>query len=302
MKQTKEQFAGYDCVRLENEVLKLWVTHSVGPRIIGLQLGAGDNLMAVLPTATIPTPDGGVYQLYGGHRLWHAPEDAQRTYVADDTAVIISPIKNGVQTTQTVEALTGIEKQMRITLPDETAQVIIEHTLINRGVWPVELAPWAITQLRPGGFAILPQNGADTGLLPNRQLVFWPYARLDSPNLKLGNRFVLLQAAMQEEKFKMGWANPEGWLGYWIDGTLFVKTAVYQPNAAYYDLGSSSECYCDAQCLELETLGPRTRLAPGTAVTHRETWYLFDDVTLAAEETAVAEFLHQTGILETIVG
>jgi len=47
--RTTTRFAGHDCVRLENEALALWVTRSVGPRIIGLALPGGDNLLAELP-------------------------------------------------------------------------------------------------------------------------------------------------------------------------------------------------------------------------------------------------------------
>lgn len=297
MKQTNERYANYDCVKLENDSLTLWVTQGVGPRIIGLQVAGGDNLLAVHPQVVSNTPSGSVYQFRGGHRLWHAPEDPERTYVPDDTAVTITPIPNGIQTTQAIEAGTGIQKQMAITLPDDAAHVIIDHTLINHGPWPVELAPWAITQLKAGGFAILPQTRVDTGLLPNRRLSFWPYTRLNSPHLQLGDRFVFVQAAMENEAFKMGWANPSGWLGYWIDGTLFVKEAVYQDGADYFDFGSSSECYCDDHFLELETLGPRTTLPPGESVTHREVWRVFPNVMLAAEETAVTNQLSQLGII-----
>lgn len=300
MKQTEEQFTDYACIKLENAALALWVTRDVGPRIIGLQLTNGDNLLAVLPKATATTPNGNVFQFRGGHRLWHAPEDPERTYALDDTAVTITSLPKGIQTTQAVETLTGIEKQMHINLPNDAAHVVIDHTLINHGAWPVELAPWAITQFKPGGFAILPQSSSDTGLMPNRQLSIWPYTYLNSPCLQWSDRFIFVQAAMQDEKLKLGWPNPNGWLGYWVDDTLFIKRATYQPDAEYYDFGSSSECYCDDRFLELETLGPRTILAPGTAVTHREEWYLYGDVQLEAKETAVINYLSQSGIIDRL--
>lgn len=295
MKQTTENYAGYTCVKLENDALQLWVTQNAGPRIIGLQLPGGRNLFAEIPHRNTTTPSGSVYQFRGGHRLWYAPENFEQTYLPDDAAVTITSIPNGVQTTQAVEAGTGIEKQMRIVLPDSTPTVIIDHTLINReGRSAVELAPWAITQLRTGGFAILPQSTDDTGLLPNRQFVLWPYTRINSPQLQLGDEFIFVHATMQDEKLKLGWANREGWLGYWIDNTLFVKQAQYQESAAYYDFGSSSECYCDDDFLELETLGPRTMLAPGATVTHREVWRVYPDVSFTAEETVVKETILST--------
>lgn len=297
MKRTNERYADYDCVKLENDSLALWVTQDVGPRIIGLQLAGGDNLLAVIPQVTSTTPSTNVYRFRGGHRLWHAPEDPERTYVPDDTAVIITDIPHGIQTSQAIEVSTGIQKQMAITLPDETAHVVIDHTLINHGPWAVELAPWAITQLKAGGFAILPQSTTDTGLLPNRRLSFWPYTRVDSPHLQLDSRFVFVHAVMLNGKLKLGWANPDGWLGYWIANTLFIKEAVYQDGADYFDFGSSSECYCDARFLELETLGPRITLSPGASVMHREVWRVYSNVALTAEETAVTTQLSRLGII-----
>lgn len=296
IKQTNERYAEHECVKLENSSVALWVTQEAGPRVIGLQLPGGGNLMAVIPGVASTTPSGNVYQFRGGHRLWHAPEDPERTYLPDDAPVAITSIPNGIQVTQPVEAGSGIEKRMSITLSGESAQVIIDHTLTNRGLWPVELAPWAITQLKPGGFAILPQATAETGLLPNRRLAFWPYASINSPHLQLGDRYIFVHAAMNDGKFKMGWANPAGWLAYAVDDTLFVKRAAYQADGDYYDFGSSSECYCDPRIIELETLGPRTTLPPGGSINLREEWRLYPDVTLAAEEAAVAELLARLNI------
>ncbi|MFZ0546277.1 MAG: hypothetical protein WAM60_12605 [Candidatus Promineifilaceae bacterium] len=294
MKRTTEQFADYDCVKIENDALQLYVTRDVGPRIIGLRLSGGDNLLAVLPHRKSTTPSGKLYHFRGGHRLWYAPEEPEQTYLPDDSAVIITEIPNGIRTTQAVEAGTGIEKQMTITLINKSARVIITHSLTNRNAeTAVELAPWAITQMKTGGFAILPQPTQDTGLLANRRLALWPYTHIQSHHLQLGDKFIFVRAAMQDEKFKVGWANPAGWLGYCVDNTLFIKQAPYHDGATYYDFGSSSECYCDDDFLELETLGPRTTLAPGASITHQEIWRVYPDVALAADETTVKERMSQ---------
>jgi hypothetical protein len=269
------RFAGYDCVRLENEALALWITRSVGPRIIGLALPGGANLFAELPDDTVECPGAGAFSFRGGHRLWYAPEDPRRTYLPDDDPLAIAEIENGLRITQPVEAPTGIQKSLAVTLPGREAHVVVDHTLHNRSRSPLELAPWAITQLRPGGVAVLPQATAlvdEYGLLPNRHLVFWPYTRLDSPHITWGDRYLFVEATMRDGALKIGFPGPVGWLAYIVDGTLFVKRATYLPDADYFDRGSSSECYCNPRFLELETLGPRTTLAPGELVTHRETW------------------------------
>jgi hypothetical protein len=196
---------------------------------------------------------------------------------------------------QPVETETGIEKSLHISLVEDKPQVIVRHTLTNRGLWPLKCAPWAITQLRTGGVAILPQSREQTEFLPNRSLAIWPYSDLASPQVGWGNRYLLVRTGM-ESPFKVGFPNPRGWLAYWLDGTLFVKRAAFDTQAEYFDFGSSSECYCNGRFIELETLGPAGRLAPGESVTHTETWELYADVDSPIDEDAAQEIVEKLGL------
>jgi hypothetical protein len=290
------KFLSFDCVSLENASLSLLVTRSVGPRVISLRYNGGDNLFAELPDFVATRPDGGIFHFYGGHRLWHAPENLSRTYIQDDSPVDIVQTGNGLTVTQPVEVQTGIEKSFLISLVDEKPQVIVRHTLTNRGLWPVECAPWAITQLKTGGVAILPQSQQQTEVLPNRSLALWPYTEIDNPHVSWGNHYILIRAEMQERAFKIGFPNLHGWLAYWHAGTLFVKKAAFDPQMAYYDFNSSSECYCNHRFLELETLGPIGSLAPGESAIHTETWELYTNVDLPTDETAVHSLVKKLGL------
>ncbi len=289
------KFMGLDCVSLENSSLKLLITQSVGPRIISLRFNDGDNIFAELPNFVIARPDGEVLHLYGGHRLWHAPENMPRSYVLDDAPVDVVQISNSLLVTQPVEAQTGIEKSIQISLVEDKPQVIVRHTLTNRGLWNVECAPWAITQLKVGGVAILPQSQQQTELLANRSVALWPYTDIASPHVTWGNRYILIRAVMQSA-FKLGYPNPRGWLAYWLNGNLFIKRTIYHPQATYYDFGSSSECYCNNQCLELETLAPICILAPGKSATHTETWELYANVEFPKDESVVQKLVEKLGL------
>ena len=293
MQTTK--FLDFDCVTLQNAALSLLVTRSVGPRIISLCSNGGDNLFAVLPDTVTERPDGQKFHFYGGHRLWHAPENMPRTYALDDGSVDIAQTGNVLSVMQPVETETGIEKSLHISLVEDKPQVIVRHTLTNRGLWPLECAPWAITQLRTGGVAILPQSREQTEFLPNRSLAIWPYSDLASPQVGWGNRYLLVRTGM-ESPFKVGFPNPRGWLAYWLDGTLFVKRAAFDTQAEYFDFGSSSECYCNGRFIELETLAPAGRLAPGESVTHTETWELYADVDSPINEDAAQEIVEKLGL------
>ena len=283
------RFNTLDCARLENGAVSLLVTQSAGPRVLSLKLQGEQNLLAELPDTNLECPGAGELKLWGGHRLWHAPEVSRRTYLPDDQPVDISPIPNGLLITQPVEVPTGLQKSMRMVLPDETATVVIDHSLTNHGLWPVECAPWAITQMRCGGVALLPQNisfSDPEGLQPNRLVALWPYTDANSPHITWGNHFILIRAAMESGALKLGFPNPQGWLGYLLGRTLFVKRAPFDPDADYYDYGSSSQCYCNPKFLELETLGPCSTIDPGASVTHREVWEVYADVAMEPTEAS----------------
>jgi hypothetical protein len=284
-----------DSIPLENGKLHLEIARSIGPRILSFNLDGGPNLLVELPDFVTIRPDGKVYAFYGRHRLWLSPEDPILSYSLDDCPVEISPIENGLRITKPTEEDTGIEKSIQVVLPDQSPRVIITHQLKNCGSTTVKFAPWAITQFRPGGIAILPMNVADAGFLPNQNLVLWPYTDFGNRNMRLGRQYLMVNAAM-ESPFKIGFANSRGWLAYWSEGILFVKAAWYEHQATYPDYGSSSECYCNAQFLELETLGPLQEIQPGASLQHLETWQHFHVLARPENESAERQLVEKLGL------
>jgi hypothetical protein len=284
-----------DSVALDNDRISLRVARAFGPRILSLNYEGGANLMAELPDYVTRRPDGKTYRFYGGHRLWLAPEDPIRSYALDDQEVDITRTSRGLLVRKPVEQESEIEKSMSITLADGDARLTIAHCLTNRGPVPVRCAPWAITQFRTGGVAILPQGRPATELLPNRVLALWPYTDMDSSHVSWGKRFILVRA-MNQPPFKVGFPNSRGWLGHWLDGTLFVKRVAFEAQAEYCDLGSSSECYCNHRFLELETLGPMGTLAPGESAVHTEVWELYGNVERPKDEDTTQTILDEIGL------
>jgi hypothetical protein len=289
------QFMGYECVLLENKSLRLLLSRSIGPRILSLSFSDGENLLAELPDFVAECPGAGTYHFYGGHRLWHSPEEASRTYLPDDSPVEIVAVENGLLVTQDVEAGSGLQKSMEIRLPGDMAQVVITHRLTNQGLWPVTTAAWAITQFKTGGMAILPQTCENTGVLPNRSLSLWPYTNMSESNVTWAQHSILVHAKM-ETPFKVGFPNPRGWLAYWWDGTLFVKRAKYDAKSAYFDFGSSSECYCNGQFIELETLSPIETILPGECISHVETWEVYGQIDCPRDEKDVQALAERFGL------
>ena len=264
---------------LENQFIQLeYLANSA--RIVRFSPKGKANLFADLEKKPVQTPYGDFY-FRGGHRLWHAPEAMPRTYIPDNEGATVSEIPNGVRIDMPAESWTNIAKSMEIRLNPDQPQVILHHEIRNDGAWAVEFAPWALTMFRQGGVAIFPQpvgNTDEAGLLSNRQLIVWPYTRLGDPRLHLRDDFILIHATPSLPPIKFGYFNPHGWMGYWLDGVFFVKRFSVQMSASYPDHGCNAESYCNDQFIELETLGPLTKLEPGQSVFHTETWEVYTEL------------------------
>ena len=288
------QFAGYDCVGLRNGLVTLHAMKTAGPRIVGLQVGRSVNLMAEVPLSG-ESEDAFIPR--GGQRLWHGPEDPVRTYQPDNAPISYVFTDSGIILTQETEKNTGIQKSIEIEMADGKGELTLKYGLRNQNLWPVSLTAWPVSQMRAGGFAILPLSTAETGLLPNRRLVFWPYTDIKSENISIHNRYVFVRAGYQgDEKAKLGWLNDRGWMGYYLDRTLFIKRAAYIPGGNYVDLGCSMESYVDGRFLEMETMSPMTVVEPGEQFVFEENWLVFTDIDLLMQEDSIEEVIKDLSI------
>ncbi|MFN2119329.1 MAG: hypothetical protein ACK2T0_02950 [Anaerolineales bacterium] len=271
-------FHGYSTRRLSSKLVQVDCLDTAGPRIVRLSYKGSDNLLAELPTASLPTPHGD-YRILGGHRLWHAPEAMPRSYMPDGEGLKTTEVPGGLMLEGTTEKPTGIRKRIEVRLDPDEAKVTLTHTLVNEGSWEVELAPWAITMFRLGGTAILPTRSKDApaeGLLPDRHLSLWPYTRLDDPRLRLNDGFVRVRPTANMPPLKIGSLSTEGWIVYWLDGILFRKSFDVFPRMPHPDYDCNAEIYCDNRFVELESLGPMSKLPAGGKAQHTETWELFE--------------------------
>ena len=199
--------------------------------------------------------------------------------------------ENGiVHAIQPPETTTGIQKEIILLLKGPN-QVEVRHYLHNVGLWPVELAPWALSAMAPGGLGIIPQptRAHPDRLLPNRTLALWPYTNMADARVHWGSKLILLhQDQKAQTPFKIGLNASDGWMAYLRQGHLFLKTFKYVEGATYPDHGCSLEMYTNDRMLELETLGPLQRLAPGDTAEHVEHWFLFRGVQVGEDEESIA--------------
>jgi hypothetical protein len=292
-------------LRIANGEVELVVTLDVGPRVIRYAAAGGKNLFGEASDQLGTSGERG-WMPRGGHRLWTAPEDKTRTYAPDNRPVThqLLPAEAGsvhARITQPADTPFGIQKEIDLALGPTGSQVVLVHRITNVGAKPVELSPWALTVMPPGGTAIVPlppkrphpgslAKTVDSDYWPNQTLAFWSYLDLQDPRLNLGTHFITLrQDPRATTLLKFGLSHDAGWLGYWRNGDLFVKWIDYQAGKTYPDRGCNFETYTDPNILEVETLGPLVTLAPGEKTEHTETWNLYADVGPVGDETSITK-------------
>ncbi len=260
---------------LENENIRLEYLTSAGPRVTGLSYRGSANLLAEVRQLAWATPHG-VYHPIGGHRLWTSPESPQATYLPDEKGLEVRPSADETELTWSGY---GLRKSIKIGLFDNPSEVRLQHTVTNLSGESRLMAPWAITMMRLGGTAILPQpsgNVDDAGLLPNRNLVLWPYTQLADPRLDLADDFILIRGNPALPPVKVGYLNKAGWIAYWNNGVLFrISFEMDTEGSSLPDGGCNVEVYCNNYFLELETLGPLASTSNGDSVQLTETWEVF---------------------------
>lgn len=287
-------YQGWNCYRASNEIVDVIATLDVGPRIIRFGfVGEANEFKEYVDT--LGKIGGDEWRIYGGHRLWHAPEAMPRSYAPDNAPIRFETFADGFKLIQPVERTTGIEKEIELHLAPNAAQAHVIHRLTNHNLWAVELAPWALSVMAPGGKGIipLPRRGSHPAdLQPANRLVLWHYTDMSDSRWTWGNQYILLrQDATASRPQKMGASVPIGWCAYARAGYLFLKRVAFQPESLYPDLGCSVEMFTNADMLELETLGPLTRLEPGMTAEHIEEWYLFRDIPTPMTDSDINQFV-----------
>jgi hypothetical protein len=279
-------FHGYETIIIENEFFQLECLATAGPRIVRLiPAWLGENIFAEVPGVKIRTELGN-YRYFGGHRLWFAPKLSAHTYFPDNHGVIVKEMKDGVRLVGGIEPDTHTRKSISIQMSPGRPYIMIKHMIKNHGVEPIQMAPCAITMLRPNGTALLPQQVGTVdkeGFMPNRNFALWSYSRWDDPRLILGHELIRIKAEATKRAFRLGYFNSQGWLGYVFEDVLFVKRFGVRRDEMYPDNGCNAEVFVSDRALELESLGALVTLKPQEEIVHTETWEIYETKNIPIE-------------------
>jgi hypothetical protein len=266
------------CLKISNGDAEVIVSLDFGPRILSYALDGGENIFGWHPQAFVTT-ELGTWKPYGGHRLWLAPENMPLSYAPDNEPVeyLVETELSGLFMRAADAA--GVEKQFRVTLSERGSGVSVDHKVTNRRSEPIEAAAWALTIMRSGGEAIIPNEPfapySPETLLPVRTMTLWSYTDLTDPRWNFEKDSIRLHVDENlGSQQKIGVLNRQGWSAYEWNDLRFIKQFGFVEDANYPDMNSNNEVYTAGSFVEVETLSSVERLSPGRSIEYVETWEL----------------------------
>jgi hypothetical protein len=282
VKVEKTEYKGWqNCYRVTNGEIELIVTGGVGPRIIRFGFVGGQNMFKEFAEQLGKSGEE-KFQLRGGDRVWKAPEDPVATWAPDNVPVQIIPTATGLIARAPIEPLTNLQKEIEIAIAPSGTTVTVSHRITNHSLFTLEFAPWALTMMAQGGIAVSgfpPRGRHPINLEATNPLVMWAYTDLADPRWKFTKKYLTLrQDPNNKEAQKLGLFNPDTWAAYLLNGEAFVKRTKADASKTYPDFGCSFETFTNNEFLEIETLGPLTKLSPGHTVEQVEHWGLYRKV------------------------
>lgn len=264
-------------LELEYGDLLMSVTIDVGPRIIHFSRRLGQNIMfndlndEVSKDVSKYFGEGNIWHLYGGHRIWASPE-GETTYIPDNDPVPYEIKGNSVEFFPRAWPKVGLQSSLKISFLGDN-KVSVSMSLTNTGD-PKKIALWALTVLKPGGKmeAYLPKK--DTGYLPNRNLVMWPYASISDKRFSFSDDKLTVQSNDRASNpFKVGFYTDKGKIIYTLGKETFTKTFEVK-EGEYPDMNCNVETYTSKLIHEVETLSPLVSIGKGDTIYHEEIWTL----------------------------
>ena len=273
-------------LRLHGPTTELIITLDVGPRIIRYAHHEARNVFVEMPEQLGGSGEK-EWMIRGGHRFWTAPE-AEHSYELDNSPVTWKKLgEKAVEISQPPSDAFGLQKTLRIELLEDEV-VRVTHVLRNTGDQPLDVTPWALSVMAPGGMALIPQPRLDfhptefpegritspKDFLPNRELILWPFTNMSDGRYVFSEHYLRVSHHPEKPATKIGLKLDTGWIAYQNGDYVFAKHFTYDPTAPYPDRGANFELFTNIKILELETLAPAVPLKPGGVREHVEHWVL----------------------------
>ncbi len=259
------------CLFAENGDIKIGIPLNFGLRICYLSYKGSDNLFFEQPKdmTDITTPEG--WRIYGGHRLWLAPE-SEKTYYPDNEPIKFQLDGDKIILSQETDPWLNVNKTFEIVLRKKSVK--ITHKVKNLNQNSIKYALWPITSLDGGGVETIPLPTAKEGFNDLYHISTWFYTDLSDERVEFSKDFIKLHHKPLKTNFKIGVGHPYGNVKYENKGVVFEKSFKIYKNKKYTDGNVSFETYLCEHMIEVETLSPLYTIKPNKTAVYTENWIL----------------------------
>jgi hypothetical protein len=284
------EFRGWrGAYRLRLEEVEMVVVTEVGPRVLSLSVGDGPNLLFVDEETAGQGQGDADWHVYGGHRLWVAPE-TEDTYAPDNLPCQVEASEGMLTVTAPISPRTKLQK--RLTFSASEGRFVIEHGVLNTGDTIYPGAMWALPCVVSNGVVVFPWGRG--GAWDLKKVVYWNKwmdHRSDVASQQWQPGPDLFTVVPTGEEGKVGTHSPEAWVALCREDATFVKSYDWVSGASYPDEDSSLQVYTCEQFVEMETLSPLTVFYPGAEIVHREIWSVTAEVIDPHDGVALRQLL-----------
>ena len=287
------------CLEIFADTSKVIVTLDFGPRIISYSFTDGENVFwedtdRIISDEKTMEFYGDKWYLYGGHRLWVAPEEFPKTYYADNENVIYEIKDNEVSFYPPVQKLNRFLCSITVAIDQSSDDFIITHSLTNKSSKNIKLALWGVSVLSGGGIEVIPLPQENNIYSPNKLIAFWPKSKLYDKRIEWGDKYAFVRHDKNTEaSLKFGINSEHAFSFYHNKESIFIKRFEHYKNAEYPDFGMSFETYTNKHYVEMESLGTYKNVSPGETITHKEHWALQKSSSLKGfDEDSIDSFIN----------
>lgn len=279
-----------DCYELSNPLVRMVVVPQIGGRVMEYSI-RGQNVMWRNPVelgVVKPQDIGKVWHNYGGHKAWNAPQAGWRAPDYDNfydyapaKVEEIAPGEGdermaGIRLTLQPVAHQGFQLVREIYLSANTSRVRLIETMRNVSDREIEWSIWSVTQADIPCWIAFPLHVTPRDPQGWRRLLREEEYPDPHQVTRVGDVGVVRYTGAID---KLGTGSPEGWLVYLRDQLAYVKKwSVRTAGVTYPDDGCNAQIFTADKAMggyvEVEALGPITRLKPGESTTLVEDWFL----------------------------
>ena len=263
------------------------ITLDIGPRVIYCALAGKKNVFfndlqrrtcCCKPEMEEYYGKDRFWYLYGGYRLWLSPEELPFTYYPDNDPVKYSVSEDTVTLCPPEQTENGLQTGYSLRFAGD-GRIFVNNTITNTSDKTVRGSVWTLCVMSQNSITFGAQSIRDTGLLPNRPIVLWPYTHIKDERITLTDGLIAVrQDPDGEGALKIGFGNESGKLMTLTeDGQLFTQRFdTDHIGGVYPDGGCSSEIYSCPDFTEAEALSPLSDIEPGSTLGFCLEWNIAD--------------------------